>query len=157
MFPHGVEASRLSYRPRYETQADRDNELVVQKQIEAWAKCTLKKTPAQHYLDFEIYREGVCVALAEFKKRSNPRRQYPTYMVAKKKIDRGIALAKAEGVPYIFFVQWTDGLHFLVINEDTPMTSGTGGRTDRGDAFDIEQMAYFDTSLFKLIPSPAAP
>ncbi|QHZ59956.1 hypothetical protein PJKIFABJ_00001 [Pseudomonas phage PE09] len=147
----------MTYRPRYETQTDRDNELAVQKQIEAWASCTLKKTAAQAYVDFEIYRQGVCVALAEFKKRSNPRRQYPTYMVAKKKIERGIALAKKEDVPYIFFVQWTDGLHFLVVNEDTPMTSGTGGRTDRGDAFDIEPMCYFDTSLFRPVTTPAAP
>lgn len=142
----------MSYRPRYETQQDRDNELLVQKQIEAWASCTLKKTAAQAYVDFEITRDNTLVALAEFKKRSNPRRQYPTYMVAKKKIDRGIALAKKEGVPYIFFVHWTDGLHFLVVNESTPMTSGTGGRTDRGDAFDIEQMCYFDTNLFRRIP-----
>lgn len=34
------------------------------------------------------------------------------------------------------------------------MPSGTQwtGRTDRGDKFDIEEMAYFDTRLFKLVP-----
>ena len=73
-------------------------------------------------------------------------------MVAMKKIDRGIALAKAAGVPFIFFVQWTDGLHYLIVNTDTPVTRGQGGRTDRGDQFDIEQMAYFDTALFKPVP-----
>lgn len=146
----------MSYRPRYETQTDRDNELAVQKQIEAWAKCELRKTGSQAFYDFTAHRDGLLVALMEFKKRSNPRRQYPTYMVAKKKIDRGIKLSKESKVPYIFFVQWTDGLHYLKIDEDTPMTSGTGGRTDRGDAFDIEQMCYFDTSLFKPVkPSPA--
>lgn len=143
----------MAYRPRYETQADRDNEKAVEKQIETWASCTLKKTASQHYLDWEAYRNGKLVALMEFKKRSNPRLQYPTYMVAKKKIDRGkIESAKAQ-VPFIFLVQWTDGLHYLLIDDDTPMTIGNGGRTDRNDRFDIEQMAYFDTTLFKLIPT----
>lgn len=142
----------MTFRPRYETQGDRDNEIAVQDQIERWAKCTLKKTRSQHYLDWEAYRGGVLVALMEFKKRSNPRLQYPTYMVARKKIDNGISLSLKAGVPFIFFVQWKDGLYYLEINPDTPTYNGTGGRTDRGDKFDIEEMAYFDTRLFKLVP-----
>ncbi|WYN05145.1 hypothetical protein ISREJYDI_CDS0185 [Pseudomonas phage UNO-G1W1] len=145
----------MTYRPRYETQQDRDNESSVKSQIEKWAKCTLTKTGSQAFYDWEAHRDGKLVALMEFKKRTNPRRQYPTYMVAMKKIDRGIALAKDAGVPFIFFVQWTDGLHYLVVNTDTPMTVGTGGRKDRGDRYDMEEMAYFDTALFKPIPSPA--
>jgi len=143
----------LTYRsrPRYETQQDRDNETLVQGVIERWAKCTLYKTPAQDHLDWKAFRDGKLVAIIEFKKRSNPRLQYPTYMVSKKKIDRGMARSKELSVPFIFIVQWTDGLHYLTMNDDTPMTVGQGGRVDRGDQFDIEQMAYFDTKLFKRI------
>jgi len=142
----------MTLRPRYETQQDRDNETAVQHQIEKWAKCTLKKTGSQHRIDWEAFRGAKLVALMEFKKRSNPRLQYPTYMVARKKIDSGIDLALKSGVPFIFFVQWKDGLYYLEVNYDTPMSNGTGGRTDRGDKFDIEDMAYFDTKLFKRVP-----
>lgn len=140
-------------RPRYETQTDRDNEILVQEKIEKWARCSLTKLSTHQYLDWEARRDGKLVALLEFKKRSNRRLQYPTYMVAKKKIDRGMQQSSKAGVPFIFVVQWTDGVHYLTINENTPMTYGTGGRTDRGDQFDVEQMVYIDTALFKLIPS----
>lgn len=140
-------------RPIYESQQDRDNELTVQKQIETWASCILKKLPYNRYIDWEAYRQGVMVALVEFKQRRNPRRQYPTYMVSLAKWNNGIRMSKEADVPFLLCVKWTDGLHFILVNEHTPITTGTGGRYDRGDSADVEQMAYIDTSLFKPIPT----
>lgn len=138
-------------RPTYESQIDRDNELSVQIRLEDWGNCELVKLPMQQYLDWEAWRGDKLVALMEYKKRSNKRLQYPTYMVAKKKIDRGMYQASRAGVPFIFVVEWTDGLHYLKIDIDTPVTYGSGGRSDRNDRFDQEKMCYFETHLFKKI------
>lgn len=141
----------MGMRPTYESQKDRDNELSVQIRIEAWGNCELVKLPMQQHLDWEAYRGKKLVALMEYKKRTCTRLQYPTYMVASKKIQRGIYQSVRSGVPFIFFVEWTDGLHYLVIDNNTPMTVGSGGRSDRGDRFDQEKMCYFSTALFKRV------
>lgn len=140
-------------RPIYESQHDRDNEAIVQKQVEAWARCSLTKQPYNRYLDWEAHRDNTLVALMEFKQRKNPRLQYPTYMVAHTKWMNGLRMSGDAGVPFILFVKWTDGLFYLHVREDTPITVASGGRWDRGDKADVEQMAYVNTSLFKPIPT----
>lgn len=141
----------MKQRPRYESPADRYNENAAKEKIEVWANCRLEKLSSVDYLDWKAYRNAKLVAVIEFKKRSNPRLQYPTYMVSAEKWKNGIAMAEKLKVPFIFVVQWTDGLYHLKVTEDIEVSKGVGGRTDRGDSYDIEQMVYVDTSLFTLI------
>lgn len=103
------------------------------------------------YIDWLAYRGDKPVATIEFKKRNNPRTQYPTYMVSKAKWDNGIKAAHELSVPFLMVIRWTDGLHYLQVTPDTPVTTGKGGRRDRGDNADIETMVYVDTKLFTRI------
>lgn len=138
-------------RPIYENEANRQAEKVAAKKIEAWANCELTKMPYKDHIDWKATRNGELVALIEFKQRTNKRQQYATYMVAHKKWLNGLAMASKYGVPFLLCIQWTDGLHYLVCKDDTPVIVASGGRTDRNDKRDIEQMVYIDTSLFKMI------
>lgn len=138
-------------RPIYENESNRQDERDAAKKIEAWASCKLTKLPYKDNIDWKATRDGKTVAFIEFKKRTNRRDQYSTYMIAHKKWLNGLKMASQYGVPFLLCIQWTDGLHYLVCQDDTPIIIASGGRTDRNDKKDIEQMVYIDTSLFKMI------
>lgn len=138
-------------RPTYESASNLADEKYNASIIEAWAKCKLVKQPMSKFIDWIAYRDDIPVATIEFKKRNNLRAQYPTYMVSKAKWDNGIAAAHDLKVPFLMCIRWSDGLHYLPVTPQTPITTGTGGRRDRGDNADIEPMVYVDTNLFKRI------
>lgn len=138
-------------RPLYESARNLQDERAATTIIQQWGRCTLTKLSVHEHIDFRAFRDNQPVALIEFKRRHNNRCQYPTYMIAKQKWDNGIRMSKVEGIPFVLVIKWVDGYHFLQVNDNTPHTLAQGGRYDRGDKLDIEQMVYIDTNLFKFI------
>lgn len=141
----------MQRRPTYESARNRQDETITASIIERWAKCKLIKQPMQKYIDWIAYRNNQPVAHIEFKRRNNNRLQYPTYMVSANKWKNGRDMAHKDNIPFLLFIRWNDGLFYLKASDDIPVTYGTGGRQDRNDAADIEQMVYINTNLFKQI------
>lgn len=141
----------MTYRPTYESARNRQDEAVTATIIEKWAGCKLIKQPMRNFIDWIAYRDNTPVAHIEFKRRNNNRMQYPTYMVSANKWKNGRDIAHRDKIPFILVIQWNDGLFYLKASDDIPVTYGTGGRQDRNDSADIENMVYIKTSLFKQI------
>lgn len=138
-------------RPIYENAKNRQDEVWAQEKIETWARCTLEKLPYKDHIDWKAYRNGDLVALIEFKRRTCTKNQYPTYMISSAKWRNGLSMSNTYGVPFILTVRWADGLYYLHVKDSVPLTLASGGRWDRGDDLDVEEMVYVDTNLFKPI------
>lgn len=105
--------------------------------------------------DYIIYRDGTATGLAEVKVRTNPRRQYPTYMISATKVYTLIAAAEVMKLIPLLVVKWQDGIGWI----DLSTAEGTikfGGREDRGDSQDMEPCFFISVNDFKLIKKAAA-
>jgi len=135
-------------RPRYETQADLDAELIIAERIGKHLKSEYIKLPQNSRADFLFHTEGKPKAIVEIKKRSNTRNKYETYMLGRGKYDALLDWSK-KGFNTALFVQWTDDLAYVKI--PATFTEGVGGRYDRGDPLDRESVVLIGTTLFKSI------
>ena len=135
-------------RPIYETEADRANERrVADILLDRW-RCTAVKLPRRYEIDYALSRGNRVMAWAEVKCRTNPREQYPTYMVALGKVIAGLDLAQRTNLPFMLVVQWTDSLGWVTPKLDA---IHIGGRHDRGDGDDEEPVAHIPITEFKLL------
>ncbi len=137
-------------RPLYESQQDRDNEQALARIIEAKFNCQLTKMPIKLSLDFMATRDGSAVAFIEARQRKTRMRQYPTYMISLYKVMMANTLTQATGLPCFLAVQWSDAAGICKL-PSSDMDIQTGGSTRRNDPQDIEPMAYFDVSAFKVL------
>ena len=99
--------------------------------------------------------EKIGVAWLEIKNRSNPIKQYPTFMLSMAKIMTAQQLSEASGLPSFVVVRWADAIGYTRIDSDDEYELdvayiGIGGRTDRNDAQDIEPLVYIRNSAFTL-------
>lgn len=136
-------------RKRYENPASLEAERLVATTLESRWNCKLAKMPIAYHIDWMALRDNKPVAFMELKCRTNPREQYPTFMLSFAKWQHGIQMGSTAAVPFIVSVQWTDGLFYLPVDNTTPFDLGYGGRKDRGDWQDMEPVVYVPTSLFK--------
>ena len=91
-------------------------------------------------------------AYAEVKRRYNPIGQYPLgYMIDREKIEHGLRYALADAVPFILWVWFDDGHKWLDVTKLSmgALTLGVGGRWDRGDPNDYDEVYYIPIELFK--------
>ena len=137
-------------RPLYETQQDRENEAGIARIIEGEFSCSLTKMPIKLSLDYMATRNGSAVAFIEARQRKTPMQQYPTYMISLYKVMMASALTQTTGLPCFLAVQWSDKAGICRLPSES-MDIRIGGSTRRGDAQDIEPMAYFDVASFKTI------
>ena len=144
----------MAMRPLYETQQDRDNEQNMARIIEGQFDCSLTKMPIKLSLDYMATRDGTAVAFIEARQRKTPMQQYSTYMISLYKVMMASTLTQATGLPCFLAVQWSDMAGICKLPSDD-MSIRTGGTTRRGDAQDIEPMAYFDVANFKVIGGAA--
>lgn len=136
-------------RPQYETDPDRRRELEFSRTVEEKFKCSFRKMPMQYGMDFAMFHQKGLVGYGEVKVRTNPVRQYPTYMLSMKKVHCANALHDLSGVPCFLFVRWTDRWGSVELNKIAGSVEvANGGRTDRGDPQDVEPVAYIPLSLF---------
>lgn len=136
-------------RKRYENPASLAAEQEVAQVLEDRWKCKLAKMPIAYHIDWMAIRQDKPVAFMELKCRTNPRQQYPTFMLSLAKWQHGIQMADIANIPFIVSVRWTDGLFYLPVDNDTPFDLGYGGRKDRGDWQDMEPVVYVPTNIFK--------
>jgi hypothetical protein len=135
-------------RPIYEKQEDLMKEHEVFKTFETTHKAVCVKLPPLSVVDRLICTaNNTLYAVAELKVRTNAHDKYPTYMLSATKHRAMLELSSALKVPALLFVQFTDVLMVAKI-EDT-YESGEGGRTDRGDALDVEECVYIPMEKFK--------
>ena len=137
-------------RPMYETQTDRDNEERLSALLQAEFNCQMTKMPIKYSLDYMATRGGVAVAFIEMKSRKNDMWAYPTYMVSLHKAMRSKELERRTGLPCFLAVQWRDAVGICKLPPDD-FTIRMGGSARRNDAQDMEPMAYFGISEFRVI------
>lgn len=144
-------------RKRYETDKDVENQLKVIKRL-----CAVFKTPVYfrklddaRRADYIITdSRALPVGLVEIKKRSCKMRQYSEFMISLNKWRACSKYAEILQCPFILAVQWSDYLGTISTNRiREPDRIGSGGRRDRNDAADIENMAFFKIDRFKEVPA----
>lgn len=139
-------------RPTYETQADQDHESqVVDLLCKAW-NCTAHKTPKFYGVDWSLGQGKQVKAMAEIKFRTA---SYPTYILSLHKFVEMCTSALASGIPYLLVVCWPEGgkrvVRYIKVEQGVNDRVVHGGRTDRGDAQDVEPLAEIAMDKFKLI------
>jgi len=138
----------MIYRPKYETAANLASEQSVIGKVCARFKFDAVKLPMNCRADYLLSQGGNAKVMAEIKVRTNPKDKYPTYMVSKGKYDALLAWVDM-GFEAALFVQWQDALGYVKLPVDH--TSTTGGRRDRADPLDIEQVVLIEVGRFKII------
>lgn len=110
--------------------------------------CQAVKMPLASRADALLHRDGEAKTIIEFKYRRTRRGAYPTYMIGRAKY---LALLDwtTKGFKAALLVQWSDQLAYVMlpVEHDT----GEGGRTDRGDDRDIEEVVFIPVENFKTI------
>ena len=135
-------------RPLYETPENLKREAEVAEQIKAAWKCDVKKLPISYRIDYVILQDSKPVAVMEIKCRSA---MYEEMYLSLHKCMAGREMSKSVGLPFILVYEFKDkGIYWHKIG-DEPLELAVGGRTDRGDWQDIEPMAVFRLSTFKVL------
>jgi hypothetical protein len=134
-------------RPLYETAQDRLRQRAVMDAFQRRYQCQLVEMPAKCNWDYEIWRNEMIVALAEVKCRRNAMCKYPTYLLSKMKADAIVQACASLSLSPLLIVQWSDTAGWVWLN-DGPFEEGHGGRVDRNDPRDMEQVIYIPISKF---------
>jgi hypothetical protein len=139
-------------RQQYCSPEDRNNETKV---IEALSKAR----PGVHFsgcdlrcdYDFEAYKDAELLVIGEIKNRNIMWGEYATIHVAADKIAVCLDHAKRLKCDFAFVVACFDGIYCLNVTPELFATSERrqGGRFDRGDAADVEEMVHFPIDKFK--------
>lgn len=140
-------------RRQYETEADRVREAgVIGRVTDKITGSTAEKLQYGSRADYRISVNGVPSAYVEIKTRTCTSKTYQTYHVSHDKLKALMAMAERDGLKPLLLVQWTDKVGVISVGKYLEhATFKRGGRTDRGDHFDIEQMAEVAISRFTFI------
>lgn len=135
-------------RPLYETPENLKREQEVAEQLKQKWDCEVRKLPIAYRLDYMILQEGKPVAVLEIKCRNA---MYEEMHLSLHKWMAGRELSKSVGVPFILVYEFKNkGIYWHKVDDTAPELA-LGGRTDRGDWQDIEPMAVFRLSKFKVL------
>jgi len=135
-------------RVRYEQQRDLDNEARVVR-LMAEHKIEMRKLPISYRLDYAMFRDNKLRGFAEVKTRSHKHDRYPTLMISLGKVVAAQHLADVTKTRSVLLVQYLDGIFWTDFK--TPHEVLMGGRTDRGDAADIEPCAHYPIEAFTMV------
>lgn len=141
-------------RPLYESKDDLANEAAVAFTIERQWKCRLVKLSIKYGVDYAVVRHSRIAALAEVKCRAYSIEKINTlggYMLSAHKWSEGRRLADSLQIPFILFVRFVDQLYWARLGPNTRFSVAFGGRTDRGDAQDLEPCVFISTSMFQRV------
>jgi len=135
-------------RPLYETDWDlaRERELVTR--FGELTNSVPIKLPISAHADYLMVRDREAKAVVEVKCRTNKRLAYDTYMISQHKYE-GLSSWEGYGLRPILLVSWKDSVGYVKL--PCPHKISIGGRTDRGDAQDVETVAHIAISAFTLI------
>jgi hypothetical protein len=71
-------------------------------------------------------------------------------MISIAKIVSMKSLSNSCGVPCLLLVKWKDFGGYLDVSKVLPLKLSIGGRVDRNDDQDVEPVAHYEISLFKI-------
>ena len=137
-------------RQLYETQNDLMRESAVAKELCKQWKCDGKKYSTAHHLDYKLTRGNQLMALCEIKCRNVHSYDYDTYMISYNKIKNARTISREQRVPAFIVVHYEDDIQYFDV-EELPNLLSEGGRTDRNDPFDIEEVAHYNMNRLKSI------
>ena len=135
-------------RKFYESDSDRENESAFMEELSKIWKCRYMKMAPRFHLDYFLFRERKGMAFLEFKKRANPKTQYPTIMFEICKRTAALDYIGATGLPTFFVAQWSDSTGYINISSEAPDHVDWGGRTDRNDSADTGPMLHYRVDRF---------
>lgn len=140
-------------RPIYETPENQTIEDGIAAKLErAWGVKLVKTVPL-FSLDREIWHENEHIGWVEIKRRYIKREQYPDgVFLSMKKVTPARELHRATGRDCWFAVQFDDCLGYADMLPDRPTV--IGGRFDRDDPLDVEEVALIKPGEFRIILSP---
>jgi hypothetical protein len=134
-------------RPRYETQSDIANSLAILERVCQHLKCEAVHMPHAARVNYLLHKNGIAGAALEIKVRKNKHAAYPTLMFSKDKYDQ-LCKWSEFGLAPILTVQWADALGWVKLPVEHK--ASVGGRYDRGDRKDIEDMVLIGIDKFIL-------
>lgn len=140
----------MAGRPKYESDADRGNQHYVLTKLERAFGIPAER-PTDEFASYDgmfTFPKGRKCAV-EVKVRRNERGRYPTYMLSKMKYDILCGFAE-QGADALLAVQWTDQLGVIQLPAEHRVS--TGGRYDRNDPMDVEQVVLIPTHKFIRVP-----
>ena len=137
-------------RPLYETEEDVQNELNVVKEICSGLNCSYKKLPISYGLDYALVRGEDVFAFVEIKCRKRHSQRHESLMVSAQKRVKAQELTRATGVPCMLVSAFSDGVFWISMSEK-PDRVTFNGRTDRGDAQDVEPVIHYATERLQLV------
>jgi hypothetical protein len=134
-------------RPTYELGHDLNNERAALNKFCRELDCDFISLPKAARADSILFRDGNARIVVEVKVRKNERMKYTTYMISQHKY---LALCDwaDKGFISVLLVQWTDDLGYVTIPVEH--TVSVGGRYDRGDPKDIENVVHIDIGKFSI-------
>lgn len=145
-------------RPLYETPKDRANNKTV---IEAFVslfphadKKAFVTKDGEHRgqkgcnFDGGMELTEKIALIAEVKNRTGDGERFPTWHVAKDKLVRCAADARKLNVPFFMLFSWDGKMYWWKVENIDKLEVRRGGRRDRHDPYDIEDMAHIPVSLF---------
>ena len=139
-------------RRTYETERDRDNEKRIMGRLGKYFE-EVVKLPHKSVFDYaEIGRSnkgGKYIRnFIEIKKRSNPKEQYPTYMISSDKIRHAFSYINNFNVGFKLLVELKDKTVIYTLRKNDSFNLGFNGRFDRGDWQDVEPVVYIPIGDF---------
>lgn len=144
-------------RRKYETEEDLAKETEVRNTIaEAW-DIDVHKLPASYQLDCcGINEDSDIEWFGEIKCRDNTSTLYDTLLISLLKIERGLTLSRAAGIPFYIFAKFTDGkTMFHKYDFGKTYRIAHGGRTVKTrDSADVEPVIHIPMKEFTEIHPP---
>ena len=136
-------------RPRYESPEDVTNEFsAIGKFAALFPGATVTRLSDEGRGFAMLYKGTEAKLVVDVKTRTNSVYKYPTFMISKSKYDALRAYA-ARGITAGLLVQWVDMLGFALVPVEH--TTSRGGRYDRGDIKDIEEVVLIPVSKFERV------
>ena len=108
------------------------------------------RLPDNYEMDYVSLRNLQPTAWVEIKCRTNPSTLYTDYMLSLGKWESGVG-HHSESAPFVLIVRFTDGTFYYKYDGAFNPRTGWGGRKDRNDKQDMEQVVYIPMNKFILL------
>lgn len=141
-------------RPLYESEADLSREAKVMERLSKLWRCSFHKLPIRYHLDYAAVRNKRVVGYVEVKVRNYSMEQIDRmggYMLSLGKMQAGKSLSSLSKVPICLVVQCTDATYWLAVKDFSEFPVTITGRTDRGDAQDVEPCVLIPKARFRVL------
>ena len=134
-------------RQIYETPEDLAKELTIMETVAKKWKCSFKKLPLSYKVDFVIFNKNRVRGLVEIRRRNVTYGRYPDgIFMSLGKFTTGTHYKRIMQVPFIFVVQFTDGLFYAELEDLYNVV--WGGRGQLRDSADVEPLMLIPPSSF---------